>query len=105
MRQEKKMEAKRTAAFKVSISSIDLSLFPSHRAALHLSNILALILGRCLRIQSGAKSLPSTTRRPSQRFLARLQVELLVPSSYLLLVVRPGAPSSILAPSSNALCY
>ena len=30
---------------------------------------------------------------------------LLVASSYLLLVVRPGAPSSVLAPSSDALCY
>ena len=27
-----------------------------------------------------------------------------VPSSFLLLVVRPGAPSSVLAPSSDALC-
>ena len=27
-----------------------------------------------------------------------------VPSSVLLLLVRPGAPSSFLAPSSNALC-
>ena len=26
-------------------------------------------------------------------------------SSFLLLVVRPGAPSSVLAPSSDALCY
>ena len=30
--------------------------------------------------------------------------ELLVTSSYVLLVVRPGAPSSVLAPSSDALC-
>ena len=29
----------------------------------------------------------------------------LVPSSFLLLVVGPGAPSSVLAPSSDALCY
>ena len=29
----------------------------------------------------------------------------LVTSSFLLLVLRPGAPSSILAPSSDALCY
>ena len=29
----------------------------------------------------------------------------LVPSSFLLLVVRPKAPSSVLAPSSDALCY
>ena len=29
----------------------------------------------------------------------------LVPSSFLLLIVRPGATSSILAPSSDALCY
>ena len=28
----------------------------------------------------------------------------LVPSSFLLLVVRPKAPSSVLAPSSDALC-
>ena len=28
----------------------------------------------------------------------------IVPSSFLLLVVRPGAPSSVLAPSSDALC-
>ena len=28
----------------------------------------------------------------------------IVPSSYLLLVVRPGAPSSVLAPSSDAPC-
>ena len=28
----------------------------------------------------------------------------LVPSSYLFLVVRPGAPSSVLAPSSDARC-
>ena len=28
----------------------------------------------------------------------------LVTSSFLLLVVRPGAPSSVLAPSSDALC-
>ena len=27
-----------------------------------------------------------------------------VPSSFLLLVVGPGAPSSVLAPSSDALC-
>ena len=27
------------------------------------------------------------------------------PSSFLLLVVRPGAPSSVLAPSSDALCF
>ena len=26
------------------------------------------------------------------------------PSSFLFLVVRPGAPSSVLAPSSDALC-
>ena len=29
----------------------------------------------------------------------------LVPSSFLFLVVGPGAPSSVLAPSSDALCY
>ena len=28
----------------------------------------------------------------------------MVPNSFLLLVVRPGAPSSVLAPSSDALC-
>ena len=28
-----------------------------------------------------------------------------VTSSFLLLVVRPGAPSSVLAPTSDALCY
>ena len=35
------------------------------------------------------------------------RAKLLVTSSYLLLVVRLGAPSSVLAPSSdrNALCY
>ena len=26
-------------------------------------------------------------------------------SSFLFLIVRPGAPSSVLAPSSDALCY
>ena len=29
----------------------------------------------------------------------------LAPSSFLFLVVRPGATNSVLAPSSDALCY
>ena len=35
-------------------------------------------------------------------FVPRLGI--IVPNSFLLLVVRPGAPSSVLAPSSDALC-
>ena len=33
-----------------------------------------------------------------------LSVHTFAPSSFVLLVVRPGAPSSVLAPSSDALC-
>ena len=41
-----------------------------------------------------------------QHVLVNLQkIRCLVTSSFLLLVVRPGAPGSVLAPSSDALCY
>ena len=48
--------------------------------------------------------LPSTflllVVRPASLLLVAMPF---VPSSFLLLVVRPGAPSSVLAPSSDAL--
>ena len=47
---------------------------------------------------------PSLVRRLCEFKIAVLLVAMpFVPSSFLLLVIRPGAPSSVLAPSSDAL--